>query len=135
MAGRRKRADDDQSQKYEGFEWQSSEFVKWRQIWIIVNSMGFGLSILGIASQNFTDNKAIVMLLVIAGIIMLVIGVLLDKNKVTKLRNEYTIDPRLDPNDRSKKNVAALKAEVARIEKALQDERDMLAAKEAGKKR
>lgn len=129
MANRGKSKDDSRSQMYEGFEWQSTEFVKWRKIWIAVNIVGFSLSALAFFLWPRFDDKMPIVVMVIAAMLVLFLGAFLDKTKVTKLRNLYTIDPSVNISSNSRSAVAARKAEVERIEKALEEERQRVEAK------
>ena len=129
MANRGKSKGEDRFEMYEGFEWQSTEFVKWRKIWIAVNAVGFGLSAIAFFLWSRFDDKMPIVIMIIVAMFILFFGAFLDKTKVTKLRNIYTMDPGIDLKSNSRSAVAARKAEVERIEKALEEERQRLAAK------
>jgi hypothetical protein len=101
-------------------EFRSREYVKWRKIWIGVEITGVLAIIIGMAFQK--TNIAVTVALTIAGIALLAVGLRIDKNHVTKLRNLYTVKPTIDPYDRSKEATAARKAELDRIDKALAEE-------------
>ena len=101
-------------------EFRSREYVKWRKIWIGVEITGVLAVIIGMAFQK--TNVAVTVALTITGIVLLAVGLRIDKNHVTKLRNLYTINPAIDPYDRSKEATAARKTELDRIDKALAEE-------------
>ena len=123
-------------EKREKLEMNNLEYVKWRKIWIAVDVVGFTLSILGIASFRLMDNHAMSAAFMICGIIILAIGVVIDHQKVTKVRNQYMVFTGYNKDDNSKAAVAARKAERERIDKLVAADKAAAAeraAKKAGK--
>ena len=120
-------------EKREKLEMNNLEYVKWRRIWIAVDVVGFSLSVLGIATFRLLDNNTLSVALMICGIAFLAVGVVIDHQKVTKVRNQYMVFTGYAKDDNSKEATAARKAERERIAKLV--EADKAAAAEYAAKK
>lgn len=110
------------------------EFVRWRKIWICINTLGIAASLIAFASVPlFGASMATCVPITLLGITFLVIGVFIDGLKLGKIRKRYGINTEYASSDQSKAAKAARKAEEERIWRLMEADREEAARREAAK--
>lgn len=92
---------------------QTPEYKKWHRVWVIVLVIALILTLSGLLMSNFLDvDTRTSMTVVIVGDVFLVIAILLDVLKLSKMRSAYAAGKRAD---KSKKASAQRKEEAKKI--------------------